>query len=72
MCLLSLYYSCIHRYINYANLAWGILTCKKKKKIYCQQKHKFRVIDGKGKKEHTKTIRQIKQNIDRVSIKYSE
>ena len=41
-CLLSLYFSYIHSYINYANIAWGSTYITNLKKINSQQKHAIR------------------------------
>ena len=43
-CLLSLYYSCIHTFISYANNAWGSTYILYLEKISTQQKHSIRVI----------------------------
>ena len=40
--VLSLYFSCIHLYINYANLAWANTHKTYLKKIHSQQKHVLR------------------------------
>ena len=46
-CLLSLYYSYIHTYISYANIAWGSTYISNLKKINSQQKHAIRIIFNK-------------------------
>ena len=46
-CLLSLYYSYIHTYISYANMAWGSTYISNLKKINSQQKHAIRIIFNK-------------------------
>ena len=50
-CLLSLYYSYIHSYISYANIAWGNTYLSNLKKISSQQKHSVRIIYNKKKYE---------------------
>ena len=45
--LLSLYYSYIHTYINYGNLAWASTNRTNLKKINSQQKHAVRTIREK-------------------------
>ena len=37
--LLAFYYSYIHTYCNYANIAWGIARRTNLKKVNSQQKH---------------------------------
>ena len=56
MSLLSLYYSYIHSYVNYANLTWGSTHRTSLKKIYSQQKHALRIIHIKDKFYHTKEL----------------
>ena len=45
--LLSLYYSYIHSYINYANMACGSTYMTKLKELSSQQKHAMRIICNK-------------------------
>ena len=47
--LLALYYSYIHSYLNYANLAWA-------NKLRSQQKHAIRIVYNNTKLEHTKEL----------------
>ena len=56
--LLSLYYSYIHSYINYANVAWGSTYMTNFKKPSSQKKHAIRIICNKGKFEHSKQLFQ--------------
>ena len=42
--LLSLYYSYIHNYINYANVAWASAFMTDLKKLSNQKKHAMRII----------------------------
>ena len=42
--LLSLYFSDIHSYINYANLAWASTHKSNLKKTHCQQKHSLKIV----------------------------
>ena len=56
--LLSLYYSYIHSYINYANVAWGSTHLTNLKILFSQQKHAMHIICNKGKFEHTKQLLQ--------------
>ena len=43
-CLKNIYYSFIHSYINYCNIAWASTYCSKLIKIYNHQKHAIRLI----------------------------
>ena len=52
--LLALYYSYIHSYLNYANLAWGSTYLTNLKKLRSQQKRAIRIVHNKTKFEHTK------------------
>ena len=42
--LSSLYFSCIHSNINYANLAWANTHKTNLKKVHSQQKHVVRIF----------------------------
>ena len=52
--LLPLYFSYIHSYINYANLAWASTHKTNMKKIHSQQKHALRVVYNKDGYYNTK------------------
>ena len=52
--LLSLYFSYIHSYINYANLAWASTHKTNLEKIHSQQKHALRIVYNKDRYYHTK------------------
>ena len=52
--LLPLYFSYIHSYINYANLAWASTYKTNLKKIHSQQKHALRMVCNKDRYYHTK------------------
>ena len=54
--LLALYYSHIHSYLNYANLAWGSNYPTNLKKLRSQQKHAIRMVHNKTKFEYTKEL----------------
>ena len=54
--LLALYYSYIHSYLNYANLAWGSTYLTNLKKLCSQQKHAIQIVHNKTKFEHTKNF----------------
>jgi hypothetical protein len=44
--LKSLYFSFIHCYLTYCNIAWASTNHTKLKKLYCKQKHACRIIFG--------------------------
>ena len=51
--LLTLYYSYIHTYLNYANLTWASTNRTNLKKLLSQQKHAIRIVNNKTRFEHT-------------------
>ena len=52
--LTQLYYSFIHSYLNYGNLAWASTNKTKLEVLYRHQKHAIRVINFKDRYTHTK------------------
>ena len=58
--LLSLYYSYIHTYISYPNIAWESTYISNLKQINSQQKHAIRIIYNKKK---YKTARELLRSI---------
>ena len=54
--ILSLYFSHIHSYINYANLAWASTHKTNSKKIHSQQKHSHRIVYNKERYCHRKEL----------------
>ena len=54
--LLSLYFSYIHSYINYANLAWASTHKSNFKKIHSQQKRALRLVYNKNRYYHIKEL----------------
>ena len=54
--LLSLYFSYIHSYINYANSAWASTHKTNLKKIHSQQKHPFRIVHNNDRQYYTKEL----------------
>ena len=53
-CLLCLYHSYIHSYLNYANTRWCSTNRKYLTKLQCQHKHLIRIIFYKNKVAHTR------------------
>ena len=51
--LLTLYFSYIHTYFNYANLSWGSTNRTNLKKLLSQKKHAVRIINNKTCFDHT-------------------
>ena len=64
--LLSLYFSYIHTYLNYANVAWGSTGRTSLKKLNSQQKHAIRIVMNKAKYDHTKELFYIQKNYKRT------
>ena len=54
--LLTLYYSFVHTYLNYANLTWASTNRTNLKKLQSQQKHAIRIVSNKTRLEHTKEL----------------
>ncbi|XP_065651061.1 uncharacterized protein LOC136079263 [Hydra vulgaris] len=60
-CLLDLYYSFIHSYISYCNIAWASTCPSALKNIYIKQKQASRIICSVHKYTHSKPLlREIK------------
>ena len=54
--LLTLYYSYIHTYLNYANLSWGSTNRTSLKKLISQHKHVVRIINNRARCDHTNEL----------------
>ena len=54
-CLLALYCSYVHAYINYANIAWDSTHFTNLKKLHSQQKHAMHIVHN-VKFEHTRQL----------------
>ena len=54
--LLTLYYSYIHTYLNYANLLWASINRTNLKKLLSQQKYAIRIVNNKTRFEHTEEL----------------
>ena len=54
--LLTLYYSYIHPYLNYANSSWGITNRTNLKKLLSQQKQAVRIINNRTRFDHTNEV----------------
>ena len=54
--LLVLYYSFIHTYVNYRNIAWGSTNRTNLKKINSLQKHAIRIIHRKDRLAHAREL----------------
>ena len=52
----QLYYSSVHSYLNYANLAWGSTQKTKLSALYRQQKHSIRLLSFKDQFTHSRTL----------------
>ena len=69
-CLKQIYFSFIHSYINYANIAWGGTHKSKLLPMLRQQKHAARIIFFKDKQSHARPLmREMKAiNIYQINI----
>ena len=54
--LKTVYFSYIHSYLNYANIAWGSRYATKLKRLYSKQKHAVRIVFNKNKLTHSKPL----------------
>ena len=55
-CLRSTYFSFIHSYINYANIAWAGTNKTKLKKLFGKQKQAARIIFNEVRFTHARPI----------------
>ena len=54
--LVTLYYSYIHTYLNYASLSWDSTNRTNLKKLLNQQKHAVRIINNRTRLDHTNEL----------------
>ena len=54
--LKQLYFSFIHSYLTYANIAWGSTTKTNLAPLYSRQKHAVKIIANQNKFAHTKPL----------------
>ena len=68
--LLTLFYSYIHTYSNYANLSWSSTNKKNLKKLLNQQKHAVQIINNRTRLNHTNELLKSQKilNIYKLSI----
>ena len=52
----QLYFSFVHSYLNYANLAWGSTQNTKLSTLYRQQKHSIRLLSCKDQFTHSRPL----------------
>lgn len=52
-CLKYIYYSFIHSYLNYANIAWCSTNKSKTKKLFSKQKHAIRLLSNAHRFSHS-------------------
>ena len=52
----TIYFSCIHSYLNYANIAWASTYFTKLKPIHYQQKHTARIVFGEDRLTHSRPL----------------
>ena len=56
--LQQLYFSFVHSYLSYGNIAWCSTNKTNLSSLYRRQKHALRVITFKGREDHTKPLFQ--------------
>ena len=54
--LKTVYFSYVHSYLNYANIAWASTYATKLKIVYLKQKHVARIVFNKDKLTHSKPL----------------
>ena len=54
--LKTVYFSYIHSYLNYANIALASTYATKLKRVYLKQKHAVRIVFNKYKLTHSKPL----------------
>ena len=54
--LKTVYFSYIHSYLNYANIAWASMYAWKLKRAYLKQKHAVCIVFNKDKLTHSKPL----------------
>ena len=57
--LKSIYFSYIHTYVNYANIAWASTQKTKLKIIYTKQKHAVRIIFNEDRLYHSRPLKTL-------------
>ena len=55
-CLKYIYYSFIHSYLNYANIAWCSTNKTKIKKLFSKQKHAIRLLSNAHRLSHSRPL----------------
>ena len=58
------YFSFIHNYVNYCNVAWASTTRTKLDKILKKQKHAVHIIYNKGRFTHSKPLMRDKNALN--------
>ena len=68
--LKSIYFSFIHNYVNYCNIAWASTSRTKLDKILKKQKHAVRIIYNKDKFKHSEPLMRDMNslNVYQISI----
>ena len=62
-CLKQLYFSLIHNYVNYANIAWESISKSKLERVYSCQKHAARIIYHKDWYTHASPLLNDKKDL---------
>ena len=59
--LLTLYYSYIQTYLNYASLSWGSTNRANLKELVSQQKYVVRIISNRAQFDHTNELFKLQK-----------
>ena len=66
----QLYFSFVHSYLNYGNIAWASTNKSKLKTLLYKQKHGARIINFKDKLTHAEPLLQELGALKHIPIKY--
>ena len=67
-CLRSIYFSFIHSYINYANIAWASTNKTNLKKLFGKQKQAARIISNQDRFTHARPLLQTLNTLNVYQI----
>ena len=69
-CMLSLYYSYIHSFVTYGNIAWASTYITNLKHIFIKQKHAIRIVFNKTRFDRTREIFRVNNilNVYQINI----
>ena len=68
--LLTIYYSHVKSYLNYADLWWGSTNRTNLKKLHSQQKHAIRIINNRIRFDHTKNLFKSQKILKHLQVEH--